>query len=233
MLSLKYITESKPEHPNDVVVKNQFYPKGLTQEQIYNYYVSHKIELLNSVNDREIIIFFCVDINKFIVKRRDPIGGFFKLNNNNFSKIISGRTISIHSTMKQKERFGIIDIDTIDFNKGKNVTGEIYDYLYKENKHISIRFTGKNSFHIIYNFKNDLDINNIRSLITNFLGPFSDKYHIGIGERENIGLDLSPNKFRGGFISLHSLSIDGLKCMEVSRQNLSSFKKEDAKIGEL
>lgn len=229
MIQLTTLFEHVPEHPNTIVVKNEFYPKGITQQQIYDYYILHKKDILKSIDNREIIIFFATDTNDFIVKRRDS-EGFLKLNSQNYEKIISGRTISIHVSMEQKESFGIIDIDTNDFNKAKKVTAEVYDYLFQYNKDISIRFTGKSSFHIIYNFKEKRNIEAIKNYLINILESFSKKYHIGIGQRANIGLDLSPNKIRGGFIPLYSLSILGLRCINVSRQKLESFRREDAKI---
>ncbi len=45
-----------------------------------------------------------------------------------------------------------------------------------------------------------------------------------------VNLDLSPNKYRGAFITKHSLSLIGLTCMEVPLHKLKSFKKNDARI---
>ena len=230
MISISSLFENSPEHPNTIIIKNEFYPNGLTQQQVYDYYMSHKTDLLKSVDDREIIIFFSTDTNKFIVKRRDSNGGFFKLTYQNYDNVISGRTVSIHSTMNQKESFGIIDIDTINFNKAKDVTSEVYDHLIKDNKEISIRFTGKTGFHIVYNFKKELNIDDIKKSLQSLLEPFAKKYHIGTGNRSNVGIDLSSNKFRGGFISLYSLSILGLKCMEINRKDIEKFEKKSTVI---
>ena len=43
-------------------------------------------------------------------------------------------------------------------------------------------------------------------------------------------LDLSPNKIRGNYITLHSLSIIGLKCMTVEYNRLHNFDPRYAKI---
>ena len=48
--------------------------------------------------------------------------------------------------------------------------------------------------------------------------------------KEKVNIDLASNKYRGGFITLHSLSIEGLKCMEIKRSDLGNFIKEMAKI---
>ncbi|MFN3551264.1 MAG: N-acetylmuramoyl-L-alanine amidase, partial [Endomicrobiia bacterium] len=54
--------------------------------------------------------------------------------------------ISIHSTFRKRENFGIIDIDYHDFQSCKESTAEIYRLLYKQNKNIEIKkedFVGK------------------------------------------------------------------------------------------
>ena len=43
-------------------------------------------------------------------------------------------------------------------------------------------------------------------------------------------LDLSPNKVRGNYITLHSLSLIGLKCMNVNYNELSKFDPRKARI---
>jgi hypothetical protein len=45
-----------------------------------------------------------------------------------------------------------------------------------------------------------------------------------------VNLDLSSNKYLGGYITLGSLSILGLKAMEVKIEEIVKFRKEDAKI---
>lgn len=43
-------------------------------------------------------------------------------------------------------------------------------------------------------------------------------------------IDLSPNKYRGNYITLNSLSLIGLKCMNVSYSQVTSFNKNKARI---
>ena len=104
------LQESYPDNPDTIILKNQFYPGGLTEEDIYKYYISIKDKLLNQINRRDIMIFFAADLNKIIVKRKQPDGRFYKLSKSNYDNLITGRTISIHSTMNKREDFGIIDI---------------------------------------------------------------------------------------------------------------------------
>jgi len=232
MLSISNLLfESIPEHPDTIIIQNEFYPNGLTQKHIYDYYIKNKKKILEQVKDRDVMIVLATDLNKFVIKRKET-NGYIKLNSENYDNFLSGRTVTIYSTMNQQEDFGIVDIDYHDFNQAKNATIEIYDLLYKQNKKLKIKYTGKNSFHILYFFDQKIDINSIRKKLEDLLLNLADKkYSINsTRSEEKINLDLSPNKFRGGFISLYSLSILGLKCVEVSRKQIASFNKSDAKI---
>lgn len=227
--------ESVPEHPDTIVISNQYYPRGLTEQDIYSYYMTNKDKILREVYNREVMLFIVIDKDNIIVKRHlGRSGGFIKLNEDNYDNIISGRTISIHSTFKSKENFGIIDIDYHDFESCKESTARIYKLLYKQNKNIEIKYTGKNSFHILFYFNNWYPINDIRIKLFNILQELiGDNSEFTINKRrsnDKINLDLSSNKFRGGFISYHSLSVLGLRCMRVPVGALSTFEPTQALI---
>jgi hypothetical protein len=234
MLSLSSFFESYPENPNTVIIKNTFYPRGLTELDIYNYYINNKKLLLQSTKDRELMFFFSPDLNKTIVKRKNSDGSFIYLTRSNFETIITGRTLSIHNTMRQKEKFGIIDIDYNNFRECKNIAAEVYDFIDKQKifKNIELRYTGKSSFHIIVYFNKLLDINNIRFKLKEILvTQFNNKYDIAKGKRgSKPHLDLGSNVYRGGFIAPYSLSVWGLKCMVINRSQLRSFNQNQAKI---
>lgn len=223
--------ESKPNNPDTIILKNEYYPNGLTQQDIYNYYISKKNEILKETKNRDLIIFFAASTNNIIIKRKQNKNEYIQLTKQNYEDIISGRTLSFHSTMNQKESFGIIDLDYHDFTEVKKATKEIYDFLYKLNNNINIRFTGKTGFHIIYNFNKLLDINVIKNQLYHILLPLSDKYTIAPKRtQEKVNIDLSSNKINGGFITLNSLSILGLKCIEISKKEIDNFDPIRSKI---
>ena len=192
--------------------------------------MKNKQKILEQTKNREIMIFLATDLNRVIVKRKIK-DSFIRLDSSNYDKIISGRTLSIISTMNRYENFGIIDIDYHDFNVAKEATAKIYDYLYRINKNLKIFFTGKSSFHIRYGFDMKYPIDQIRLKLKDILQDLADKYNINYKRnKEQPNLDLSPNKYRGGFITPFSLSIKGLQCLPVLRNSLSTFKQVDAKI---
>jgi len=222
------------KNPDTILIQNEYYPKGLTELDINNYYHSIKNKLIYEIQNRELILFIGTDINKTIVRRHDKNDEYITIHKNNFDQIMHGRVVSIVSTMKRVESFGIIDIDYYDFKICKDIVLNISEYLKNLTiiDHISIRFTGKSSFHIIVYFKIKYEINWIRSYLNEILNnKFKDIYDISYKRNSTIpNLDLSPNKFRGGFITQYSLSIIGLKCMEVPLRQIPSFDKQFAKI---
>lgn len=221
-----------PNNPDSIIIKNKFYPKGLKSIDIWNYYQLNKPRILNEIRNRDIMLAIMVELNKPIMKRKIS-GKKIKLMNSNYDKIITGRTTTIYSTMNIYEDLAIVDIDTIDFKKAKNITMEIYDIMksFPFNDSVKIKFTGKTSFHVICKLKRKIKIDIIRNLLEEFLNKQNFNYDIGhkkIGK--NPLLDISPNKYQGAFITTHSLSIIGLRCMEIPFNKLSSFSKYQSTI---
>ena len=137
--------------------------------------------------------------------------------------------------MNRAEDIGIIDIDMDDFRWAKITTNDVYDFVKKIDfiKESQIRFTGKTSFHIyckLHRKKNiDLKIELFREELIE--SELSNKYTIASRRRPGIpNLDLSSNKVNGGFITLYSLSILGLPCMNVNQRELFNFRPEKYRI---
>lgn len=225
---------SIPKNPETIIVKNKYYPDGLKEIDIWNYYQKNKNLILRETLGRELIVFFATDVNKTIVIRkvRDKL---IYLNPSNYDNIISGRTLSIHSTMHRENSFGIIDIDVDDIDVAKEAVIDVVPVIEKAPfvEDVKIRFTGKSSFHIVCYFRRPLIIDKVKILIKNFLedSTLSNNYDIEYKRRKGItNLDLAPNKYRGGYITLGSLSTIGLRCVEVPLRSINRFRKESSEI---
>jgi len=229
---------SYPANPETIVIKNKFYPKGLREIDIWNYYQKAKVNILRNTINRDIMFFIMVDVNKPIVRRKGN-NEFIRLKPNNYDTLITGRTVSLHAGMGPYEEFGIIDID-IDpsdgFKWAKEVTYRVYDFVMEKMPIIrtaSIRYTGKHSFHIKCDFGRKMKIDVIRFLLAKFLreSELAKVYTVEGKRRPGIpNLDMAPNKLRGNYITLDSLSIWGLRCMEVPYSSLMSFDPRKAMI---
>lgn len=226
-----------PKNPNTIVIKNKFFKSGLKEIDIWNYYQKVKVDLIKEFFNRDLMVFIMTELNKPIIRRRMKNGKNIRINSKNYDEMMSGRSVSFHSTMKNIEDFGIIDID-IDprdqFSLAQKTTAEVYNYVNNIPmiSNATIRFTGKTSFHILCKFYRKNKIENIKFLLKDYLmdSYLSKKYSIGGRRKRGLpNLDLSLNKQRGNFITLHSLSIFGLRCMEINYKNLATFNPYKAK----
>jgi len=226
------------KHPETVLVKNEFYPKGLKEMDSWTYYQSVQNKLLSEISGRDLMIFIATGVNETTVLRRGKTTNFIRLNRSNWDDTFHARMLSIISTMHQAEDFAIIDVDTIDFRKAKEATLETYNFVVSSIPFVDsawIKYTGKNSFHVVCNLKREMYVDQVKILLRHFLekSDLRQKYSIDDTRRRDksiLNLDLSSMKWRGGFVSLHSLSALGLRCMKVNIEKVRSFKKEDAVI---
>jgi hypothetical protein len=230
---------SYPQNPETIVIKNKFYPRGLREIDIWNYYQRVKRQMLDTTRNRDVMLGIMVDTNKPIIRRRGKQEQFIRLSPNNYDEVITGRSVTIYSTMGSYEDFGIIDID-IDPRDGfawaRKTTLDVYDFVTDKIPIVasaSIRFTGKSSFHIVCEFSKKMKIDSIRFLLERFLrqSDLSKVYTIGAKRHPGVpNLDLFPNKYRGAYITLNSLSIWGLRCIEVPYRSVASFNPMSSRI---
>lgn len=227
---------SYPQNPETIILKNIFYPKGLKEIDIYNYYIQHKNSVMRQVLNRDVMLAIMIDVNKPVMRRKLN-GRFIKLTNSNYEKIITGRTVALYSTMRFYEDMAVVDIDADSFDKAKEATPEIYNELIKAPfiLRCEIKYTGKIGFHINCYFKRKIKIDDSKLMLERYLiglPQITNKYTIAPKRTKGIpNIDLwAVNKKNGAFITLHSLSIIGLKCMNVPINELNSFKAKNAKI---
>jgi hypothetical protein len=228
----------QPNNPETIVLKNKFYPRGLREIDIWNYYQSVKIPLLKEVQTRNVMLGIMVDLNKPVLRRNlqnKPI----RLMPNNYDEIITGRTVALYSELGGYENFGVIDIDISEsdgFVWARKAAIDVYDFVMDRMplvRSAKIRFTGKSSFHIICEFGRMMKIDSVRFLLQKFLreSELSKVYTIQQKRRPGIpNLDLSPNKYRGNIITPYSLSIWGLRCTEVPYNKMMTFNPSKAVI---
>lgn len=230
---------SYPKNPDVVVLKNKYYPQGLKEIDIWNYYQKVKTPFLQQIQNRDLMFEIMVDVNKPVIKRHGLKGKTIRLTPKNYDEVITGRTVAIHSTMGSYENIGIIDIDISPgdgFAWARKTAIDVYDFVMDKVpiiKSAYIKFTGGTSFHIICEFGRKMKIDAIRFLLEHFLrnSELAKVYTIEAKRRPGIpNLDLSPNKYKGNFITLHSLSVLGLRCMEVPYNKISNFNPSLARL---
>jgi len=245
----KFRQADYPNHPNDVVIsksENIVGLKNIREVDVYNYYEGIKSKLIPELKKYEL---FVVVKPKGVLKPgekgvyiRHPYDkktNYIHIDNDKeFETYHSGRTVEYHITSPQKVPWYIVDIDpgSEDFSHTKGIIADVADELKKipEVKKIEIRYTGKRGFHILGWLKQSKDVNDARKFLQEWLKEnFGDRDDTTIAESpkgKKAALGLSPMKLNGGHISKYSMRITGLCCMEIERNKLMSFNKEEASI---
>lgn len=228
----------KPNNPDIIIIKNKFYPKGLTEGDIWNYYQNNKFKILDETKNRNVTLLIATDVNK-IVLRRNLGGKPIRLTPQNFDQIVTGRTLGFYSEMGSYESKGIIDIDVHPddgFNWSTKATYDVFDFVMDQMplvRKVDVYYTGKTSFHIVCDFNKKMKIDSIRFLLRKFFSGsnVSKVYSVDYKRQRGIpNIDLSINKLRGNYITLHSLSTIGLRCMPVEYNQIRNFNPRSARI---
>ena len=162
----------KPENisnPNQVLIKNKYYPDGLTKLQINDFWLKQKDIILEN-KSKNIFYFFSTKLNSYVVKRNSVNLSYTTYDNN-----VNGHIVGIISEMEERSNFGIIDIDVPGnsdeicsdelFEEAKSAAENVYDYFNKFNK-CKIIYTGKNGFHIYVYFDKIYNISKIKEYLT-------------------------------------------------------------------
>lgn len=221
-----------PKNPDTIIVKNQFYPSGLKEIDIWNYYQKHKDSLIEQAKEGGGRVAFTVMLDTGPIFTRYGEGGkHYILTRDTFDKIITGRTLTIHGIMRNTENRVVIDIDTPRMNDGKDLVFDLYPILESQPfiKDIEIRFTGKRSFHIFCHTTIKKPIGawriTLEKLITSKLEYLKSNISFRRGSSMHY-IDLYRNQPNGAFILRDSLNKTGLRCMKVELGKLHNFHKE-------
>jgi len=230
---------SYPDNPDTIILKNKYYPTGLKEIDVWNHYQKVKGSILLETKNRDVMFAIMTELNKPVLRRHGAGKKFIRLTPSNYDETITGRTLAVYSAMGMYEDIGIIDID-IHPNDGfpwaRIVTKDVYDFVMDKMpivRSAQIRFTGKTSFHIVCKLGRREKIDAVRFLLQKFLrgSDLAKNYTIEGKRRAGIpNLDMSPNKFRGNYITLNALSVWGLQCMEVPYQSLIRFDPRHARL---
>ncbi len=230
----------QPKNPQTIILKNKFYPSGLREIDVWNYYQSVKRELIAQNIGLQMMVYIMTDVNKPVIRRRAAGNKPIYLDQKSYDNVVTGRTLSFHASMNPQTRYGIIDVDVHQndgFQWARKATLATYDYVMEKMvfiKTAKIQYTGKGSFHIVCDFGRSTRADTVRFMLERFLkqSPLAKAYTIN--EKKSYpgvpNLDLNRNAFRANHISLHSLSVWGLKSMEVGYNQIMNFDPRKAKI---
>ena len=220
----QFLMEYAPDHPDDIVVRNKYYPKGLKSKQIYNYYISQKQKILKWINNRNVAFLIKIDDNTTVIKRNIN-GKPIQLNTDNFDDLITGRTNVIYVVHPSNTSYYIIDIDP-----GSNLTRKesllaLKILLLKlKPKKYEVLNSGSVGIHLICHLpnKHNLDTlrNDIKEQLISICDDINKKSKIQFlvdskGRKPNtINFDLSSMQQNSLHIAKYSLTKEFLICSD-------------------
>jgi hypothetical protein len=242
-------TADYPKHPDTVVIgpssgglakKDKvegLQPKKFTERDVWSYYDGIKSDIIKDLKGKNLFVRLKADTGFIYV--RHPFGGnseYIRIGNEkDFNTYNNGRIVEFHQTMGATCDTYVVDFDAVgDWNKTKKITGEIYDELEKlPGGAVSIIYTGKRGFHLLKKIK-PVPVDKARETLKEWLKTtFGDRDDLVVGESpegSKGALGTSPMKLNGGQVALWSLRVTGLCCVEVPRNALNLFKREDASL---
>ena len=227
---------SYPENPNTVVIQNQYYPGGLTELKIWKHYQKFKNRIISEIDKSAVAIWIFSEMNNPIVKRK-VLNRPFTITKDNYDKIMTGRTVSISSELKNTTNNIIIDIDP-----GKSVTElqvkecvrNILDSSVSKLSYVNRRriISTAKGYHVHLILDKKMNINSIRTISLRLLSmDFRDTYLVNSKNPKpnEINLDTTPIYQRGLHQVPYALCRNGLVAMDVT-DYLSGFNRRSATI---
>ncbi len=234
-----------------VLIKNNFYPEGITNFKLKEYYTQNKNKILTSVLDAPVLLFMMYDNSKEPTVVRKYNGDLIKLNSGNYDKLITNRVLSISYEPNHKNLFKLIfDLDCVGKKCNSDLIRAIDDIIFKfdfekivvENKLTYKIFPSSTGFHLIFNNR-DLTALNIKKSITSredlisimekeLLNIFPYKnYSINKkikknNKMSNVNIDLSPMNKRGSITAPYALTRKGTMYIPIT-DGMNSFNKKN------
>ena len=227
---------SKPENPDTVIIKNSYYPKGLTEKDIWEYYNNNRKKIIKEVNNNPVLLFLVTDDQYDPIVKRKWSGSDIKLTEKTFDQYITGRTLSISMEQGERLQYYILDIDSTTSNVLENELKEcVRDVIrfYKNMEEIkSIRVTNSSSGYHVYGYlKNPVTSKQAIQRLEYVFSSLNNKYDVNIrkNNKKQINIDFSPLYKRGSITVPYSLTRNGLICKDITNI-LDNYKREDSII---
>jgi len=228
---------------SNILLINKYYPSGLTEEKVLEYYMDNKETVLKECGDAYIIFYIVLENGQTVIKRRDTDGKYIKLDEKNYEKHVHKRVLSLWREHESFTNKWIFDLDfgpNIKENLKKDCVYDIlgfYSNLYERGwtwNVSSYRITNTSTgYHVFLEMKRrNSSINNVRLAEEELKKYFEESNYI-INRRNkykaynDIIIDLSPMYPRGSYVVPFSLNKNGLICEDVTLK-FETYKREDS-----
>lgn len=219
---------TKPLDPTKIMVINKYYPRGLTEGDLYSFYMFNKDKMIKGSLKQNIMLFLSFSPTEPLIVKRKNNNSFMKLTNSNYDKIINGHVVSICKETPDPINFLLFDIDShdnnIDEEKKKVVVNSLIDkvnskYMITDTK----IYNSSSGYHVYFYFNRKTALKDARKIVSDI----SKEIIIG---RKSINIDISPMHSNGASPIMGALNRNGLLYEEILYDDLHSFKRVDRRI---
>ena len=225
-----------PEHPKTVVIQNSFYPGGLSELKVWNHYQKYKNIIISEIDGNAVTLWIFVDINQSIVRRK-VLNRPFTIVKSNYDSVLTGRTVSISTELRNMSPIIIIDVDPgtgVTELQTKECVRNILDSSVSHLSQIIKKriISTARGYHIYLYLDKAMNIRAIRNMVIKLLNmDFRDTYLINSKnpKANEINLDLTPISPRGLHQVPYALCRNGLMAMDVTTY-LTGFNRRSARI---
>jgi DNA ligase D-like protein (predicted 3'-phosphoesterase) len=248
-------TAAQPlEHPDTVVIPpNEFYPQGLTEQRVADYYDGVKANLISQYEQYDLdgMVKMAVD-GQTIMKRHARMGedeldvqGMRIQTSEEFDQLNRGRTVEFHFAVGAKTRMAWVDLDPkpeFPFDDVKEVAHGLVVDLGRAfgSTQMAVRFSGRSGFHVVALLPEERDTDEVREVVASTVEAYLAKTK---DDRLTAGVTRDPGRMRLDYSTLHAAGglrmpwslahPTGLICLPLAPDQVRMFRKEDATIDQI
>ena len=228
-----------PEHPNTVLIKNDYYKKGLTEHMVWKHNYNHTSDLFKDLKGHRILTIVKTPQGDILRRKKDDKE--YQINNKaDISELNSGRAMEFHIVADAETDVAWIDLDPredFDFEQVKNITTDLVPILTKvsESDDILTKYSSGRGFHLISWMKEKRNVDDLRKELIEELKKYSKgnpKLTTSFAQnRDMMRLDVSTLHESGSIRAAWSLnSKTGLISLPLSPNEIEIFNKKMAVI---
>lgn len=222
---------------NEVLIRNEYYPDGLRENDIVRFHHLNKKIILNEVRNRKVIFCIFTNVNEYVIVRNRE-GKKIHLTERNFDELIHPRVVSIFAEIPLISNEWCIDIDAgerVDERDKKQVVREVLDKvneMYEQGWTINYdyyRITNTSTgYHVFFYMKTKDSVYRNYEKVKIFFNDLKSKYDRK-RDPDSIVIDFSVMRPHGAHVVVGSLNRNGLACMDIT-DKFDKFKRTDGII---
>ncbi len=233
-----------PKHPDTIIIKpNEWYPKGLSEKQIWEYYDHIQGNLFRDLKDSPTMVVTITDGAN--IRRKDPKTGevIRPLSITDIEKLNNGRNVGFSAVQPGDQVIKVYcDIDAHDkfsWDDTKAVTAAVQEAISKFPgvNEVQTLFSGNRGFYVVGWLNSPMNVNEarkqLRQLLDTEVVPKFDKVTTGIAKDDMCRLDVTTLHEDGALRTEFSINEkSGLICLNISKINkpLKDLEKSDFTI---